>query len=55
VRGAALRLTLWVTTNSTGNLSTTVTATVDGYWCRVYAGTSALSATQTGIDFMDPV
>ncbi|MGW2177025.1 calcium-binding protein [Streptomyces sp. NPDC001732] len=42
-----------VKTNSTGNLKTTVTASVDGYWRYSFAGTSTTSAITTAGDFVD--
>lgn len=40
-------------TNSTGNLSTTATATTDGYWRWSFAGTPTTSPTTTPGDYVD--
>ncbi|MFI6725187.1 DUF5707 domain-containing protein [Streptomyces atratus] len=42
-----------IKTNSTGNLKTTVTASVDGYWRYSFAGTSTTPAVTTAGDFVD--
>lgn len=42
-----------VTTNSSGNLSTTVTATYDGYWRWSFAGTTTTPAVTSTSDFVD--
>ncbi|MFI6936728.1 calcium-binding protein [Streptomyces sp. NPDC050287] len=42
-----------IKTNSTGNLSTTVKATVDGYFRYSFAGTSTTPAVTTAGDFVD--
>ncbi|MFE4796469.1 calcium-binding protein [Streptomyces sp. NPDC056708] len=42
-----------VRTNSTGNLKTTVKASVDGYWRYSFAGTSTTPAVTTAGDFVD--
>ncbi|MFF3322133.1 DUF5707 domain-containing protein [Streptomyces sp. NPDC002889] len=42
-----------VNTNSTGNLSTTVTASVDGYWRWSFAGTSTTPAVSATGDYVD--
>ncbi|GHH90791.1 hypothetical protein GCM10017779_12480 [Streptomyces capillispiralis] len=42
-----------ITSNSTGNLSTTVTATVDGYYRYSFAGTSTTPAVNAAGDFVD--
>ncbi|MEU6609504.1 hypothetical protein ABZ922_31370 [Streptomyces shenzhenensis] len=42
-----------VRTNSTGNLSTTVTASADGYWRWSFAGTSTTSAVNATGDYVD--
>ncbi|MGW1798219.1 hypothetical protein ACWCQN_20055 [Streptomyces sp. NPDC001984] len=42
-----------VTTNSTGNLKTTVTAATDGYWRYSFPGTSTTAAVSAGGDFVD--
>ncbi|GGJ16732.1 hypothetical protein GCM10010121_029290 [Streptomyces brasiliensis] len=53
-KGAATYATVkTVTTNSTGNLKTTVTASVDGYWRYSFVGTSTTAAANAGGDFVD--
>ncbi|MFC9636283.1 hypothetical protein ACFTY8_45650 [Streptomyces mirabilis] len=42
-----------VTTDSSGNLKTTVTASVDGYWRYIYAGTSISASVTADSDFID--
>jgi hypothetical protein len=42
-----------VNTNSTGNLSTTVTASADGYWRWPFAGTSTTPAVTATGDYVD--
>ncbi|MFD4942169.1 calcium-binding protein [Streptomyces sp. NPDC058409] len=42
-----------IRTNSTGNLKTTVKASVDGYWRYSFAGTSTTPAVTTAGDFVD--
>ncbi|MFB7220921.1 DUF5707 domain-containing protein [Streptomyces sp. NPDC056227] len=42
-----------IKTNSTGNLKTTATASVDGYWRYSFAGTSTTPAVTTAGDFVD--
>ncbi|MFF9567514.1 DUF5707 domain-containing protein [Streptomyces sp. NPDC014685] len=42
-----------IKTNSTGNLKTTVKASVDGYWRYSFAGTSTTPAVTTAGDFVD--
>ncbi|MBT2398525.1 DUF5707 domain-containing protein [Streptomyces sp. ISL-100] len=42
-----------VNTNSTGNLSTTVTAASDGYWRYSFAGTSTTPAVSAAGDYLD--
>ncbi|WP_028811081.1 DUF5707 domain-containing protein [Streptomyces flavidovirens] len=42
-----------VTTNSTGNLKTTVTAASDGYWRWSFAGTSTTPAVSAAGDYVD--
>ncbi|MGW1542546.1 hypothetical protein ACWCPM_20305 [Streptomyces sp. NPDC002309] len=42
-----------VRTNSTGNLSTKVTAAADGYWRWSFAGTSTTSAASAAGDYVD--
>ncbi|HET9383050.1 MAG TPA: DUF5707 domain-containing protein [Streptomyces sp.] len=42
-----------VKTNSTGNLSTTVTAATDGYWRWSFAGTTTTPAVNAAGDFVD--
>ncbi|MET9916132.1 DUF5707 domain-containing protein [Streptomyces sp. NPDC006435] len=42
-----------IRTNSTGNLRTTVKASVDGYWRYGFAGTSTTPAVTTAGDFVD--
>ncbi|MEU7023376.1 hypothetical protein ABZ990_22320 [Streptomyces sp. NPDC046203] len=42
-----------VTTNSSGNLSTTVKASADGYWRWSFAGTSTTSAVNATGDYVD--
>jgi hypothetical protein len=42
-----------VKTNSTGNLKTTVKATVDGYFRYSFAGTSTTPAVNAAGDFID--
>ncbi|MFJ4177356.1 calcium-binding protein [Streptomyces sp. NPDC089733] len=42
-----------IKTNSTGNLKTTVKASVDGYWRYSFAGTSTTPAITTAGDFVD--
>ncbi|WP_328399202.1 calcium-binding protein [Streptomyces sp. NBC_00390] len=42
-----------VRTNSTGNLSTTVTASKDGYWRWSFAGTTTTPAVNTTGDYVD--
>lgn len=42
-----------VRTNSTGNLKTTVKASVDGYWRYSFAGTSTTPAATSTADFVD--
>ncbi|MFJ2265896.1 DUF5707 domain-containing protein [Streptomyces sp. NPDC087849] len=42
-----------VRTNGTGNLKTTVKASVDGYWRYSFAGTSTTPAVTTAGDFVD--
>ncbi|WP_274559882.1 DUF5707 domain-containing protein [Streptomyces spiramyceticus] len=42
-----------VNTNSTGNLSTTVTAASDGYWRYSFAGTSTTPAVSAAGDYVD--
>ncbi|MET9515443.1 DUF5707 domain-containing protein [Streptomyces sp. NPDC002994] len=42
-----------VNTNSTGNLSTTVTAASDGYWRWSFAGTSTTPAVSAAGDYLD--
>jgi len=42
-----------IKTNSTGNLSTTVTAGVDGYYRYAFAGTSTTPAINAAGDFVD--
>jgi hypothetical protein len=42
-----------LTTNSTGGLKTTVTASTDGYWRYSFAGTSTTPAVKAAGDFVD--
>ncbi|WP_326792617.1 DUF5707 domain-containing protein [Streptomyces sp. NBC_00841] len=42
-----------IKTNSTGNLKTTATASVDGYWRYSFAGTSTTPAVTTAGDYVD--
>ncbi|MEU5599486.1 calcium-binding protein [Streptomyces sp. NPDC020298] len=44
-----------ITTNSTGNLNTTVNATADGYYRYVFAGTSTTPAATTAGDYVDVI
>ena len=42
-----------IKSNSTGNLSTTVTASVDGYYRYVFAGTTTTAAVNATGDLID--
>jgi hypothetical protein len=42
-----------VTTNSTGNLKTTVKATTDGYWRYSFAGSTTTATATAGGDYVD--
>ncbi|MFC9621796.1 hypothetical protein ACFTXM_18005 [Streptomyces sp. NPDC056930] len=42
-----------MTTNSTGNLKTTVTASVDGYWRYTFAGTTTTPPATAAGDYVD--
>lgn len=42
-----------VTTNSTGNLRTTVTASSDGYWRYAFAGTTTTASAKAAGDYVD--
>ena len=42
-----------VTTNSTGNLKTTVKATTDGYWRYSFGGSTTTASATAGGDYVD--